>query len=77
MDKENSGVKQSWHKIYSTQLYTEAAIVQGKLEINHIPVQILNKQDSMYNIAIGEFELYVPLHFRELALNLLNQGLAN
>lgn len=74
---ENTDKGQNWHKIYSTQLYTEAAIVQGKLEMNEIPVQVLNKQDSMYNIAIGEIEVYVPLHFRELALNLLRPGFAN
>lgn len=66
-----------WHKIYATRWYTEAAIIQGKLQDNQIPVQVLNRQDSMYNIALGEHEIYVPLHLKDLALDLLNEALKN
>jgi hypothetical protein len=58
-------------------LYTEAAILKGRLEENEIPVQVLNKQDSMYTIAIGHYELYVPVHLKDLALSVLNDGLKN
>jgi len=67
----------NWQKIYSTGRYTEAEIVRGKLEENDIPVQVLNKQDTMYNIALGEIELYVPLHLIELARGLLLKTLNN
>lgn len=66
-----------WFKIYSTQLYTEAAIIQGTLEENAIPVQVLNKQDSMYNIALGEIEIYVPTHLKDVAETLLSNALKN
>jgi hypothetical protein len=66
-----------WHLLYSTIFYTNAAIIKGLLEQNHIPVQLLNKQDSMYNVALGEFELYVPFHFRPMAESILTGSLAN
>lgn len=66
-----------WQIVYSTRLYTEAAIIQGKLQMNEIPVHLLNKQDSMYNIAIGDFELYVPMHFQHLALAVIYNTLKN
>lgn len=68
---------ENWNKIYTTRLYTEAAIVKGRLEKNEIPVQVLNKQDSMYNIALGEYEVYVPMHLEELAKGLLSHSLEN
>jgi len=42
----------NWVLLYKTAIYTEAAILKGKLEDNNIPVQILNKQDSMYVLAL-------------------------
>jgi hypothetical protein len=66
-----------WQKIYITRLYTEAAIIRGTLEENQIPVQVLNKQDSMYNVALGEIEIYVPMHLSELAKGLLTNSLEN
>lgn len=66
----------NWHLLYTTTLYTSAAIIQGKLEENQIPVKILNRQDSMY-ISIGEIELYVPLHLKEVAMALMNETLKN
>lgn len=67
----------NWHLLYVTRLYTEAAIVKGRLEENDIPVQVLNKQDSMYTIALGQYELYVPLHLKELAHSIINDILKN
>lgn len=67
----------NWHLLYVTRLYTEAAIVKGRLEENDIPVQVLNKQDSMYTIALGQYELYVPIHLKELAASLMNDALKN
>ena len=67
----------NWHLLFVTKLYTEAAILKGRLEENEIPVQVLNKQDSMYTIAIGDYELYVPVHLKELAVNVLNDSLKN
>jgi hypothetical protein len=40
-------------------------------------VQVLNKQDSMYTIAIGHYELYVPVHLKDLAQSVINDGLEN
>ena len=67
---------QHWLKIYSTNKYPQASIVQGLLEKNHIPVQVLNKQDSSYR-SFGEIELYVPFHLKELAIGLMDNGLMN
>lgn len=67
----------NWHLVYITRLYTEAAIIKGRLEENEIPVQVLNRQDSMYSIAVGHYELYVPPYFKELAHSLLNNVLKN
>jgi len=67
----------NWFKVYTTSLYTEAAIVAGKLEENNIPVQVLNRQDSMYNIAIGDHEIYVPIHLKDIAIGLLRNGIHN
>ena len=67
----------NWYIVYTAKLYTEAAIIKGKLERNDIPVQLLNRQDTMYNIAIGDYELYVPVHLKELALSLINDTLKN
>lgn len=66
-----------WYLLYITKSYTEAAIVKGRLEENDIPVQVLNKQDSMYTIAIGDYELYVPVHLKEVAKALMNDELNN
>jgi hypothetical protein len=67
----------NWQKIYTTRFYTEAEIVRGKLEENEIPVQLLNRQDTMYNVALGEIEVYVPNQLSELAKGLLLKTLEN
>ena len=64
-----------WKKIYATRNPAEASIIQGMLEENNIPVQYMNKQDSIY--LIGDIELYVPGHFEEMAKQLGGQNLLN
>lgn len=66
----------NWQLIYTTSLYTQAEIIKGKLEQNDIPVRMLNKQDSMY-IVIGEIELYVPMHLKSLAIEIISEELKN
>jgi hypothetical protein len=65
-----------WSKLYTTQNYTEASIVKGMLEENHIQVFLLNKLDSSYQ-AFGDIEIYVPGPFVHIAHNLVSGGLMN
>jgi len=65
-----------WVMLCVTSQYMQAAMVEGKLQENGIPVQVLNKQDSMYPV-LGEMELYVPVHLRELAISVMNEALRN
>ena len=67
---------QSWQKIFATRNPAEASIIQGRLEENHIAVQIMNKQDSSY-LNFGDIELYVPGHLAETAKQLLAKNLLN
>lgn len=66
----------SWHNIFTTNNYPEASIIQGLLEENSIPVQMLNKMDSSYQ-TFGEIELFVPIHLKEMALDLISKALMN
>ncbi|HNE93158.1 MAG TPA: DUF2007 domain-containing protein [Chitinophagaceae bacterium] len=66
----------NWYLLYSTRNMVEASILQGMLEENQIPVQLLNKLDSSY-MAFGYIELYVPVHLKETAQLLLQNGLLN
>ncbi len=65
-----------WKKIYATRNPAEASIVQGMLEENNVPVQVMNKQDSSY-LNFGDIELFVPEHLMETAKQLLSQNLLN
>ena len=65
----------NWQKIFSTRNPAEASIIQGMLEENQIPVQILNKQDSIY--LFGDLQIYVPIQYLETAKQLLNNTLLN
>lgn len=65
-----------WTIIYKTDNFTKANIIKGMLEENHVPVSLMNRQDSSY-LNFGEIELYVPAHLVELAKNLLSQALMN
>ncbi len=68
----------NWVLLHKTAIYTEAAILKGKLEDNNIPAQILNKQDSMYVLTLpGMHEIYVPGQLKKLALGVLQEVLNN
>ncbi|OYU56352.1 MAG: hypothetical protein CFE25_03685 [Chitinophagaceae bacterium BSSC1] len=67
---------QQWKKIFSTRNYAEASIIQGLLEENEIPVQVLNKQDSSY-VNFGDIELYVPDLLNETAQQIINKTILN
>lgn len=67
---------QAWQKIFATRNPAEASIIQGMLEENHIPVQVMNKQDSSY-LNFGDIELYVPGHLAETAKQLMAASLGN
>jgi hypothetical protein len=66
----------NWLKIFATRNIAEASIIQGMLEENHFPVQVMNKQDSSY-LNFGDIEIYVPAELAETAKQLLNQNLLN
>jgi len=67
---------QGWFMLYSTKNYLEANIIKGKLEENNIQAVILNRQDTNY-ITIGEIELYVPAHLKDIAVHLIDNTLSN
>lgn len=64
-----------WYLIFATKNLTEASIIKGMLEENQIRVMMLNKQDS--SMLYGDIEIYVPVHFKEIAKGLLDKGLLN
>jgi hypothetical protein len=66
----------NWAKIYATRNFSEASIIKGMLEENSVPVFVVNKQDSSY-VNFGDIELYVPSHLKDIAKNLVEQGLMN
>ena len=65
-----------WFKLYTTKNYAEANIIKGMLEENNIRAIILNNLDSSY-LAFGDIELYVPMHLKDIAVDLLNNALSN
>jgi hypothetical protein len=65
---------QKWFLLYVTHNAPEASIIKGMLEENSVPVMILNKQDSSY-LNFGDIELYVPIHLKDIAKQLLDKGL--
>ncbi len=67
---------QQWHLLYKTRSYAEASIVQGMLEENQIPVQVMNKQDSSY-LNFGDIEIFVPINLKDVAKSLLEKALLN
>ena len=66
----------NWHLLYSTRNFPEANIIKGMLEENQVPVMLINKQDSSY-IIFGEIELYVPIHLKDIARQLVAKDLLN
>ena len=67
---------EQWQKVYTTRNITQASIVQGMLEENSIPVQLMNKQDSSY-LNFGDIELYVPHHLSSTARQLIETNILN
>lgn len=67
---------EQWKKIFATRNPAEASIIQGMLEENEMPVQVMNKQDSSY-LNFGDIELYVPAHLAETARQLIAKNLLN
>ena len=65
-----------WFKIYTSANLPQASIVKGMLEENHVPVMLVNKQDSSY-LNFGDIEIYVPSHLKEIATNLMQKSLLN
>ncbi|MBV9988492.1 MAG: DUF2007 domain-containing protein [Chitinophagaceae bacterium] len=66
----------AWQKVFATRNLAEASIVQGMLEENNIPVQVMNRQDSSY-LNFGDIELFVPDHLLSTARQLIGKGLLN
>ena len=65
-----------WFKIYTSANLPQASIVKGMLEENHVPVMVVNKQDSSY-LNFGDIEIYVPSHLKDIATNLMQKSLLN
>ena len=65
-----------WFKIYTSANLPQASIVKGMLEENHVPVMLVNKQDSSY-LNFGDIEIYVPSHLKDIATNLMQKSLLN
>jgi hypothetical protein len=66
----------NWIILYKTDNVAKANIVKGMLEENNVPVILMNKQDSSY-LNFGEIEVYVPIHLKTIANDLLNKTLMN
>jgi len=66
----------NWYLLYTTRQLPEATIIKGMLEENSVPVMLINKQSSSY-LNFGDIELYVPVHLKEVARQLVDQGLVN
>jgi hypothetical protein len=67
---------QNWFLLRTTPQVYEAEIIKGMLEDNQIPVIVVNRQDSSY-VFLGEVEIYVPIHFKDMANDLLNGAVTN
>lgn len=65
-----------WFKIYTSANLPQASIVKGMLEENHVPVMLVNNQDSSY-LNFGFIEIYVPSHLKDIATNLIQKSLLN
>lgn len=66
----------NWFLLYVTRNLPEANIIKGMLEENSVAVMLINKQSSSY-LNFGDIELYVPVHLKDIATQLLEQGLGN
>jgi hypothetical protein len=66
----------NWIRVHATKDLAEAEILRGLLERNQVPVTLLNRQDSSY-VFLGEIELYVPAHLKDLAASLIQGTIGN
>lgn len=66
----------NWYLLYITRSMPQASIIKGMLEENSVPVMMINKQSSTY-IIFGDIELYVPVHLKDIAKQLLDKSLVN
>ena len=66
----------NWYLLYTTRDLSEANIIKGMLEENSLPVMLVNKQSSSY-IIFGDIEIYVPDHLKDVAKELLEQGISD
>ena len=67
---------EEWYLLFTTRNVAEASIIRGLLEENHIPIQVLNKQDSSY-LNFGDIELHVPTRLKEMAKQIMESALLN
>lgn len=67
---------QKWFLIYATRNFPQANIIKGMLEENGVPVMLINKQDSSY-LNFGDIELHVPDELKNVAKQLVDQGLTD
>ena len=65
----------NWYLLYTTRDLTKANIIKGMLEENNVPAMLVNKQSSSY-IIFGDVELYVPDHLKDVAEELVEQGIS-
>ena len=66
----------NWYLLYTTRDLSEANIIKGMLEENSLQVMLINKQSSSY-IIFGDIEIYVPDHLKDVAKELLEQGISD
>lgn len=67
---------ENWFKLLSTTEAYKAEIIKSLLEENNISVILLNKQDSSY-VFLGDIEIYVPIHLKNIATDLINGAITN
>jgi type III secretory pathway lipoprotein EscJ len=63
----------SWQKIYDSQAAHQAEIVRALLESKEIPANILQKQDSTYQLW-GSYEVFVPSEYVLKAIKLIQEN---
>jgi hypothetical protein len=66
----------NWYLLYITRNLPQANIIKGMLEENSVPVMLINKQSSSY-LNFGDIELHVPVQLKDIAKQLIEQGLSN
>jgi hypothetical protein len=65
-------MEKSWKKVFLTAYEYQAIIARDLLREAEILAVILNQRDSTYQ-TFGEFEVFVPGEFEEMAIDLLKE----